>query len=336
MSGRFSIGKRSMKLAVVAALVLTSSAIACQVPVFRYALERWSPDRYRLMILTDKTLPASTLEMISQSVQAQPSTGSTEQIQPKVNVDVIDVERATDAQAKQLWNDYGSSTPIAIAVYPDKSSLRGKVAHISPVTEDGIRAIVASPAREQIAQRLGQGHSAVWVLLACGDKAKDEAARNTLETQLALDQEWLKLPTAEEMEVKPEILDKLKVKLRMEFSVFTLSKDDKQEQFLVDCLLNSEPDLREQNEPLAFPVFGRGIVLYALVGKGIAPNTIRTASSFICGPCSCQVKEQNPGFDLLLDYEWDAALGDTMVSRAIPGTGAEPQLIPIPSGKKKK
>ena len=335
MSGRFSIGVGHVKLAIVAALVLASSAIACQVPVFRYALERWSPDRYKLMVLTDKTLPASVLEMITKSVQAKSSTGSTTQLQSTVNVEVIDVERTTSAQAKQLWSAYRSSDPVAIAVYPDKSNLRGTVAHVGPVTEDHIRSIVASPAREQIAQRLGQGHSAVWVLLECGDKAKDETARKTLEAQLALDKEWLKLPTAEEMEVKPEILDKLKVKLRMEFSVFTLSRHDKQEQFLVDCLLNSEPDLREQNEPLAFPVFGRGIVLYALVGKGIAPNTIRTASSFICGPCSCQVKEQNPGFDLLLDYEWEAALGDTMVSQAVPGSGATPQLIPIPPGKKK-
>ncbi|MCC6507593.1 MAG: hypothetical protein IT423_00690 [Pirellulaceae bacterium] len=336
MNRRSWIDGGYIKLAIVLALVLTSSAIACQVPVFRYALERWSPDQYKLMILSDKALPDSMLDTIQQSIRAKYTADSSEQHKSKVNLEVINVERTTNAQAKQLWRAYGGSSPIAVAMYPDKSSLRGEVAHASPVTEAGIKAIVASPAREEIARRLALGHSAVWVLLECGDKVKDEIARNTLEKQLVLDKEWLKLPTAEEMEVKPEVLDKLKVKLRMEFSVMSLSRLDEREQFLVDCLLNSEPDLREQTEPLAFPVFGRGIVLYALVGKGIAPTTIRTASSFLCGPCSCQVKEQNPGFDLLLDHDWESALGDTLVSQAIPGTGAAPQLVPIPPGKKKQ
>ncbi|TWW12353.1 hypothetical protein E3A20_01920, partial [Planctomyces bekefii] len=36
---------------------------------------------------------------------------------------------------------------------------------------------------------------------------------------------------------------------------------------------------------------GRGRVLYALVGDGIAEGTIAAACDFLTGPCSCQVKE---------------------------------------------
>ena len=73
--------------------------------------------------------------------------------------------------------------------------------------------------------------------------------------------------------------------------------------------------------------------LYALVGKGIAPHTIGAACSFIAGPCSCQVKGQNPGFDLLMSVDWDNAVGDNKISSPIPGTSAAPVLLKIPPGK---
>jgi hypothetical protein len=98
-------------------------------------------------------------------------------------------------------------------------------------------------------------------------------------------------------------------------------------------LLNSESDLRDYKEPMAFPVFGRGRVLYAVVGQGISADTIRKASSFIAGPCSCQVKEQNPGFDLLLSCDWDELVGETFISEPIPEGDSEPKLLTIPAGR---
>jgi len=59
-------------------------------------------------------------------------------------------------------------------------------------------------------------------------------------------------------------------------------------------------------EPLAFPIYGRGLILYALVGAGINPWTISEAASFVTGPCSCEVKAGNPGTDMLLTLDWDA------------------------------
>jgi hypothetical protein len=59
---------------------------------------------------------------------------------------------------------------------------------------------------------------------------------------------------------------------------------------------------------MAFPVFGRGRVLWALVGAGIAKENIAEAGEFLTGPCSCQVKSLNPGCDLLLAADWESAL----------------------------
>ena len=74
-------------------------------------------------------------------------------------------------------------------------------------------------------------------------------------------------------------------------------------------LLATESDLREEFEngtPMAFPVFGRGRVLFALLGDGIATSTIEEASRFLAGACQCTVKADNPGVDLLVAFDWDA------------------------------
>ena len=52
----------------------------------------------------------------------------------------------------------------------------------------------------------------------------------------------------------------------------------------------------------------RGVVLHALVGRGITPENIEDAHTFITGACSCVVKEQNPGFDLLLEPQLSIVL----------------------------
>jgi hypothetical protein len=305
----------------------TSILLACQVPVFRYALERWNPEPYPVVIITS----AEASETERNGLQ---SVGS-EQIATHMRIDWKSATDSLPPELLQLWKKNASDKGVVAIYYPEKSELRGTIAYTTPLKPDALSAIVTSPARKEIASRLSAGESAVWVLLESGDKAKDTAARQAIESQLALDEEWLKLPSAEEMEIKPEVLDNVRIKLRVDFSVLSVSRADPKEEFLVQCLLNSEEDLQLFDDPIAFPVFGRGLVLYALVGKGINGDTIRSASKFICGPCSCQVKEQNPGFDLLLAHPWDQTVGDVFISQPIPGTGAQPKLLKIPPGRKK-
>lgn len=321
---------KRLPITVVGLALLAGSAWACQVPVFRYAFEQWSPERYKVVILAEEIS-----EDLQAAAEATLVRGSAKQY---ADIEIVSVSDAENPTYSKLWNQHSEAgKPIALTYYPQKASqVGGQLAHICRASGDQLQRITDSPVRSEIAKRLSVGESAVWVLLECGDKAKDDEAHETLQQQLAMDADWLKLPTPEEMEIQPEILEQVKVKLKVEFSVIRVSQKDPQEQFLVDCLLNSEPDLRQFDEPIAFPVFGRGLVLYALVGKGIAPETIRSASSFICGPCSCQVKEQNPGFDLLMNVDWKSVVGETMISQPIPGAGTTPKLLTIPSGRAKR
>lgn len=312
-------------------MTIASSLMACQVPVFRYALERWSPDQYRILVLSDGPLNA-------EHQAALKTLEGTPELPVQAAMTVHDVATTKDAFVRQLWKLRGNETgPLMVALYPERSSINAEqVAYSSILSAQIVPQIVDSPARKEIIQKLSEGHSAVWILLESGDAAKDEASLKTLQKQLEKDAEWLKLPSPEEMEIPPELLDSAKIQLRIQFSVVSVRRDDPKEQFLIDCLLNSESDLRDFDEPMVFPVFGRGRVLYAVVGQGISADTIRKASAFIVGPCSCQVKDQNPGFDLLLSNNWDELVGDALISDPIPEGDSEPKLLTIPTGRRSR
>jgi hypothetical protein len=82
------------------------------------------------------------------------------------------------------------------------------------------------------------------------------------------------------------------------------------------------PRDREIKGPIVFPVFGRGRALGAFWDDALTARTIEEAGAFLAGACACEVKEQNPGIDLLVSLDWDQALS------VVPAE--EPKPIPLP------
>jgi hypothetical protein len=107
-----------------------------------------------------------------------------------------------------------------------------------------------------------------------------------------------------------------------------VSRGDSAERLLVETLLSCEPDLRGRDRPMAFPVFGRGRVLYALAGAGIKTETVRHALDFLVGGCSCTIKRQNPGVDLLLDADWSVITPTTPEEPPDPPAATD-ELVPL-------
>jgi hypothetical protein len=66
--------------------------------------------------------------------------------------------------------------------------------------------------------------------------------------------------------------------------------------------------MAEMKSPVAVPVFGRGRALCALPGEQITPPVLKEAIAFLTGSCSCEVKELNPGLDLLMTANWAEAV----------------------------
>ncbi|HUP77436.1 MAG TPA: hypothetical protein VM260_02670, partial [Pirellula sp.] len=166
--------------------------------------------------------------------------------------------------------------------------------------------LLISPVRKRVCEGLVDKDSVSWVFIDSGDQAVDDAKFARLKTELLRLENVIKLPEIEPADLKD--LSKSPEELKIHFSSHRISRNDPSETAFVSMLLSTESDLREEFEkgsPMAFPVFGRGRILYALLGEGIATSTIEEASRFLAGACQCTVKADNPGVDMLVAFDWD-------------------------------
>ena len=287
-------------------------AQACDIPVFRYALERWPSAPYEVFVLHRGALSASNCdiaERLSASREGLSAHGN-------IRVRLADVARSPDALLVRLWEQAGEpELPCIILRYPRESGIH-RIAWSGPLTAESVRALVDSPARREISRRLLAGHSAVWALLTSGDADKDAAAQSLLNRCLSKIEQTLELPAplAGTLAGQTSIPEAGALPLRIRFSFLSLSPTDPAESVLVGMLLRSEPDLSDYAaEPMAFPLYGRGRALYALVGRGLTEENISEACQFLAGPCFCEAKALSPGTDLVLATDWDAALEGSAV-----------------------
>lgn len=288
------------RILLLTAGLVAASAWACSVPVFRYALEHWEPDRFRAMVLNRGPLPEAAETLLR---RLGPATGM-EGAAVNLDVERVDLGRDPSPEVLALWKEAGSPAEPWLLLLPPRPAPPLRPLFSGALNEAAVAAVLDSPARAELSRRIGEGESAVWVLLESGDPARDAAAAGLLEARLAYLAGVMQLPKLDEQDIKNGLVSLPGEGLRLAFSVLRVSRRDPAERVFLSLLLNSERDLREQTEPMVFPVFGRGRVLYALVGPGIRHETIDEAASFLIGSCSCQVKEENPGSDLLTSTDW--------------------------------
>lgn len=274
---------------------------ACSVPVFRYALERWAPDIYQGVVFHDEDFSDDEISWLAPFMD----TPETSNPLVNLNIETMDVNNPSDPNLLSLWEKRDTpSSPSLMVSYPQGHYSRTPF-WTAPFNEENIRQITDSPARREIARRLLKGESAVWVLLESGNVAKDQLALNRLTERLDLLNDKLELPALDPADIEDGFLSIEEEDLKIAFSTLSLSRKDPQESFFIQMLLGTEDDLKAFDEPMAFPIFGRGRALYALIGEGISDSVIEEACVFLTGACSCEVKEQNPGVDLLMSVDWD-------------------------------
>lgn len=331
---RQPVGRTALCLVLSAWLALgPAAALACSVPVFRYALERWPSDAYRVAIFHRGKLSEADQAVVDWLKK----TGAREDGYDRIALRTFDVAGELGDDAKPLWKAQKEpKLPWMVVLYPEMTRIPAP-AWAGKLTAQAARRLVASPARKEIASRILAGEAAVWVLLESGQREKDEAAAKLLEAQLKKLEKELQLPeqidpaavggapqpgdAAPPVEVEiigDEPADLAMPDLKVAFSVLRIKRTDPAEQIFVQMLLHTEEDLPKLNEPIAFPIYGRARALFALVGAGINEENIFDACAFLIGPCSCQVKAQNPGTDLLLLTDWDGSLMGELVKDELP------------------
>ena len=306
-----------------AAAAVSSPARACQVPVFRYALERWLPDLYEVIVFHRGALNAehqAAVKLLRDAAEDEDEDTPTNLV-----VRTVDLAKGSQKWMKELYDPKSLPSMAVFAPVPARYVWGGRlkrrkegVVWSGPLDKAGAARLLDSPKRREVARRIRSGESAVWVLLECGDRKKDDDAAKLIGTQLAEMMKVLKVPEQDAADYMGYNDYSRLPKLRVAFSMIRVSRKDAAEKMLVEMLLHSEEDLRGFDEPMTFPIFGRGRVLWALVGKGInVKNTIDTCV-FLVNGCSCKVKGMNPGMDVLIGADWDSAVEESAIPQVKP------------------
>jgi len=280
-------------------VLLPVSAFACSVPVFRYAMERWPADYYEAVLIHRGQLTEDEKQLLNELRQEDSETDDF----LNLHIMELDIATTTEEKVKSLLmsEELPETLPVLVLWYP---SARGRMPPIwqGRLTPSTVTALLQSPTRQKMAERLIEGQTAVWIFLESGNADKDKAALQLLEQELETAARELK-------EQAQSIPDDFGVpEVTYSFSTLSVSRSDPNELMLLTLLLNSEPDLDEYaDEPMVFPVFGRGRVLFTLIGEGITVDNIRETIYFLTGPCGCEIKMMSPGVDILMAANWDAA-----------------------------
>ena len=287
-------------IAVLAAI----PARACSVPVFRYALEHWPPDAYQAVVFHRGPLSATQQGW----VRDLGADGLAGQLHANLSPRTVDLDADPSPELLELSRQTEMPALPWLVMRVPRTVRAAATVWAGPLSGETAGQLLDSPARREIVERLTQGQSAVWVLLESGAAEKDAAAAQLLESRLADLAHTLTLPALDPSDIVNGLISVQQEDLRLEFSVLHLARRDAAEQPFIQMLLGTEPDLGGMKEPMAFPIFGRGRALHAFVGAGIKRETIDQAASFLIGKCSCQVKELNPGADLLFAADWDGLI----------------------------
>jgi len=189
------------------------------------------------------------------------------------NKEVVDRMKTANIQFKTVVRNEVSESWYGL-YYEDRLFARYK-------TPPETKTLISSPLREKVASELMSGKLCVMVYLKTDNKEKDDIGRITLQKALGAS------PFGNII------------------SVVELSRNSKEESLFASLLLNVEDDLKDISEPMLFGVFGRFKALEPLLGKGITEENINLMIDYLTAECSCLIKDDLPGTDILFSGNWD-------------------------------
>ena len=296
-------------------LVLSIQTFACQVPVFRYALERWQSDQFRLQLITQGAPPAD-LEKNLLDLQTELTSPNSSL---NLTLEVLDLNKLKPNQQLAVVGLEKIQSYPTFLLHPPES-WNNPSPFVFPGDQSTLQSILDSPLRHRIKNNLLQGESIVWVLIEGSDQAANEAIHQLLQQSLKRAQEEIELPDgviqADQIgkvgdDVDLENVLRSSVPLKISFKIERLKQNDPAEQALLKILTANRPI--PPGEPLVVPIFGRGRTPAPLPGSRITSERILDACKYLCGACSCQVKSGNPGYDLLIKANWQEKLQSGLV-----------------------
>ncbi len=313
---------------------LSLDASACNIPVFRYALERWQTDSYEIVVFYDELTPEQesfVAELEALSIEnGGPANAIV--IRSKTNGTSSATEFNSELR-KTLSQSPGFKMPF-IVVRSQAGQGRAIQAWQGTLDQAQKIGLLDSPVRKELVRRIQNGHSVVWLLLKSKDAQRSSEMTDLMKAQC--DELATKIKLPEGIGLPGSELHS-EVPLLVKFSYLEIDRNDPREQFLVNLFSGVHSESTGNEGPLIVPVFGRGRALEVIPASDVNPSLMEDLTLFMSGACSCQVKERNPGFDLLVSTHWNRELfGENGLIPPPAKTVADraPTLLPIPPGRK--
>lgn len=301
-SGNFRgrISNTNALAAVISLLLASPLVFACDVPVFRYALDRWPADLFRL----DAPAAVLSAEPLAKEFRNLSSSGN------------LNLETSVSTNGTKLFFP-------AHVKNADTPEWQGQL------TPDLYHALTDSPVRREVVKHILNGDSAVWILVESGNLELDEPAAKLLQNRLKFLESATGLPHLDPTDPDSQLGPG--PELKVQFSLLRIKRSDPQEQEFLS-LLAGPSGLKKfpANEPFFAAIFGRGRVLGAWGQDRLNEEFIVDTSRFLLGSCSCEVKSLNPGWDLLLRVDWEEELRKAGAARGgKAGQSLQPQTVVI-------
>ncbi len=281
-----------MRLAAIFSIVYASGVCACTIPVFRYALDRWEADKFHLV------LPASAYQDAALQDALRPLRAN-----GKANLDIT-----TSPDAKATVADLNYSRRSEHSVWS------------GVLDQTALAQILDSSARQRIIQHILAGDSVVWVIADSG-LPNENAEVERIEKRLKFLEQVASLPVQDPNDPDSQLGPGPPLKLK--FATLRLNRDDPAEKLLLRMLAGPKEGIDPQSTSFAAAVFGKGRVLGAWPLALLDDASLEDASMFLVGRCGCRIKNENPGWDILLNIDWEKALVAATNAESVPAGSQE-------------
>ncbi len=261
-------------------LALSTTAHACSIPVFRYALDRWPPDRFTLEVAPDDAEDPKIAHFLRNFTDNTPLNLRIERLREDSTEHSSLRTPGVGDEAGQVWS--------------------GKL------DAAALKSLTESPVRKDLVRRILAGDSAVWVLVTSAKSEANAAIAARLDKRLRYLEQIAQIPPIDPNDPSSKLGPG--PALGVKFSVLRINADNAAEKQFLAMLAGAKADEMGNHGTWLAAVFGRGRVLGAWGARDFGDEQIDEVSLFLLGACSCQVKRENPGWDLLLDADWDTEL----------------------------
>lgn len=283
---------------------IASDVCACTIPVFRFALDRWDSDKFELLLpasLAADSAVADLLRPLRANGTANLSIVTSED--PAITTPQL---RSADFEDQKIWSGELNAASLA--------------------------QIIDSPVRQQILTRILAGESVIWII-AHDNSPEDLAEAERIEKRLRFLEQVASLPIQDPDDPDSQLGPG--PALLLKFTTLRINRNDPTEAVFLKMLAGPTGDIDPATTSFAAAIFGRGRVLGACALDELDDVSMEESSMFLIGRCSCSVKDQIPGWDILLNVDWDKALSeaDTPDTSAPSLETASPvTVLTLPSG----